>query len=118
MGKHCNVYCALAVKQKFLCVAQEHRVAAAVWETSVLLCVQEYKNSKEMLPKAAFQFGVKAADGRKAGNKLGKARENKLNTQLNKIQAILEKDGGDYKKAFSAPQELNEGGKVSKKRRI
>ncbi|KAK9916318.1 hypothetical protein WJX75_001184 [Coccomyxa subellipsoidea] len=79
---------------------------------------QEYKNSKEMLPKAAFQFGVKAADGRKTGNKLGKARDNKLNTQLNKIQAILEKDGGDYKKAFSAPEEASDGGKLSKKRRI
>ena len=71
-----------------------------------------------MLPKAAFQFGVKAADGRKTGNKLGKARDNKLNTQLNKIQAILEKDGGDYKKAFSAPEEASDGGKLSKKRRI
>ncbi|CAL8466768.1 g6304 [Coccomyxa elongata] len=80
---------------------------------------QEYKNSKEMLPKAAFQFGVKAADGRKAGNKLGKARDNKLNSQLNKIQAILEKDGGDYKKAFTASQlESSDGSKVSKKRRI
>ncbi len=81
--------------------------------------MQEYKNSKEMLPKAAFQFGVKAADGRKAGNKLGKARDNKLNSQLNKIQAILEKDGGDYKKAFTASQlESSDGSKVSKKRRI
>ncbi len=82
-------------------------------------CLQEHKNSKEMLPKAAFQFGLKAADGRKAGNKLGKAKDNKLNNQLNKIQAILEKDGGDYKKAFSAPAlEASDGGKLSKKRRI
>ncbi len=73
-----------------------------------------------MMPKAAFQFGVKAGDGRKMGNKLGKARDNKINNQLNKIQSILEKDIGDkYKAAFSAPApEAIESGKVSKKRRI
>ncbi|CAL5227428.1 g10390 [Coccomyxa viridis] len=79
---------------------------------------QEYKSNKEMMPKAAFQFGVKATDGRKMGNKLGKARDNKINTQLNKIQSMLEKDSGDkYKAAFAAPEAI-ESGKVSKKRRI
>jgi IK cytokine len=80
--------------------------------------VQEYKNSKEMLPKAAFQFGVKAGDGRKAGNKLGKARDNKINSQLHKIQAILEKDGKDYSKAFAGAAEGADAVKSSKKRRI
>ena len=72
------------------------------------------------MPKAAFQFGVKAADGRKAGNKLGKAREGKINSQLNKIQSILEKDGGDYSRAFTGNGGIDvaEGGKTSKKRRI
>ena len=80
--------------------------------------MQEYKSNKEMMPKAAYQFGVKASDGRKMGNKLGKARDNKINNQLNKIQSILEKDIGDkYKAAFSAP-EAAESSKVSKKRRI
>ena len=80
--------------------------------------VQEYKSNKEMMPKAAFQFGVKATDGRKMGNKLGKARDNKLNNQLNTIQSMLEKDSGDkYKAAFSA-SEPGESGKISKKRRI
>ena len=80
--------------------------------------MQEYKSNKEMMPKAAYQFGVKAGDGRKMGNKLGKARDNKINTQLNKIQSMLEKDSGDkYKAAFSAP-EAAESSKVSKKRRI
>jgi IK cytokine len=85
-------------------------------------CAQEYKNNKEMMPKAAFQFGMKAADGRKAGNKLGKAREGKINSQLSKIQSILEKDGGNYSKAFSAGGALDVGGegggKTAKKRRI
>ena len=74
-----------------------------------------------MLPKAAFQFGVKAGDGRKAGNKLGKAHDNKINSQLGKIQSILEKDGGDYSKAFSAGgggDVAHDGHKASKKRRI
>jgi IK cytokine len=53
-----------------------------------------------MMPKAAFQFGVKSADGRKAGKNLGKSHENKLNTDLNKIRTILEKKGGNYGKAF------------------
>jgi IK cytokine len=80
--------------------------------------MQEYKSNKEMMPKAAFQFGVKATDGRKMGNKLGKARDNKINSQLNKIQSMLEKDSGDkYKAAFSAPESV-EVGKISKKRRI
>ena len=81
---------------------------------------QEYKNNKEMLPKAAFQFGVKAGDGRKAGNKLGKAHDNKINSQLGKIQSILEKDGGDYSKAFTSGGgiDVGEGHKASKKRRI
>lgn len=87
--------------------------------TMLLFVLQEYKNSKEMMPKAAFQFGVKASDGRKTGNKLGKGRDNKLTSQLHKIQGILEKDGKDYSKAFTgAPEESADGSKLSKKRRI
>ena len=45
----------------------------------LLITLAGVQDNKEMMPKAAFQFGVKAADGRKAGNKLGKAREGKIN---------------------------------------
>lgn len=40
-----------------------------------------------MLPKAAFQFGVKAGDGRKSGKDLTRKQDNKLSGQLRKIQA-------------------------------
>ena len=54
---------------------------------SVCNCAQEYKQNKEMLPKAAFQFGVKAGDGRKSGKDLTRKQDNKLSGQLRKIQA-------------------------------
>lgn len=53
---------------------------------------QSYKNSKEAAPKAAFQFGLKRSDGRKAHKDLGKHQDGKINSQLNKIKGILEKD--------------------------
>eukprot|EP00897_Mesotaenium_endlicherianum_P005466 jgi/Mesen1/4948/ME000247S04235 len=56
-----------------------------------------YNESKEAMPKAAFQFGVKTADGRKT-RKSGKDKENKLNNELNKINQIL-----DRKKKEKAP---------------
>ena len=49
--------------------------------------MQEYKQNKEMLPKAAFQFGVKAGDGRKSGKDLTRKQDSKLSGQLRKIQA-------------------------------
>ncbi|KAL3154131.1 hypothetical protein ABBQ32_013660 [Trebouxia sp. C0010 RCD-2024] len=81
---------------------------------------QDYKSVKEANPKAAFQFGVKMTEGRKAHKDLGKNRDQKLSNQLGKIKNILEKDGGDYNKAFSgAPSQT--GGETpgaSKRRRI
>lgn len=53
---------------------------------------QEYKSVKEANPKAAFQFGVKMTEGRKAHKDLGKNRDQKLSNQLGKIKNILEKD--------------------------
>jgi IK cytokine len=63
---------------------------------------QSYKSSKEMMPKAAYQFGVKMADGRKGHRQLGgKAVEQKEQKQLKKIQGIFsEKHGKKYSKAF------------------
>lgn len=40
-----------------------------------------------MLPKAAFQFGIKAGDGRKSGKDLTRKQDNKLMGQLRQIQA-------------------------------
>ncbi len=49
---------------------------------------QAAKARQETLPKAAFQFGVKMADGRKSQSKLGKGKaDQKINTELQKIQA-------------------------------
>lgn len=66
------------------------------------LILQSYKASKEMTPKAAYQFGVKMADGRKGQRQLGgKAVEQKEQKQLKKIQGIFsEKHGKKYSKAF------------------
>lgn len=58
------------------------------------------KAKQETLPKAAFQFGQKMSDGRKAHNKLGKGKDNKLRNELTSIKDILEKKGGDYSAAF------------------
>lgn len=73
------------------------------------------------MPKAAFQFGVKMSDGRKAHNKLGKQVEQKEQQQLRKIQTIFKENHGDrYKKAFeddNVPEDAERKGR-SKKRRI
>ena len=53
-----------------------------------------YKNAKEAAPKAAFQFGLKNKDGRKAHKDLGKQNNAKINTQLGKIKGILEEKVG------------------------
>ena len=85
--------------------------------------MQKYKGSKEMMPKAAFQFGVKMSDGRKGHKQLGKAVEQKEQKQLRQIESMLKsKHGEDYSKAFSetkqAPREEGIRAGASKKRRI
>lgn len=88
------------------------------------MVVQAYKSSKEMMPKAAFQFGVKMGDGRKTGKGLAAAvanrKEQKLDTELHKIRDVLDKKGKDYGAAFDAPllSDVGSGGGPSKKRRI
>jgi IK cytokine len=53
----------------------------------------EYMSSKEALPKAAFQFGVKMNDGRKTrkGAKSEKNEKAQLDRQWQQIQAIMQK---------------------------
>ncbi|KAL0026471.1 hypothetical protein WJX77_001145 [Trebouxia sp. C0004] len=80
---------------------------------------QEYKGAKEANPKAAFQFGVKMSEGRKTHKDLGKNRDQKLSNQLGKIKNILEKDGGDYHKAFNGGSSAgSETPGAAKRRRI
>lgn len=61
---------------------------------------EKYKESKEAMPKAAYQFGVKMGDGRKSHKGLEKARDQKLDTQLNKIEKLLTDKGHDHHDAF------------------
>lgn len=73
---------------------------------------QAAKAKQETLPKAAFQFGQKMSDGRKAHNKLGKGKDNKLKNELSSIKDILEQKGGDYSAAFDDGSEgRRRGGK-------
>ena len=87
--------------------------------SDLLYDVQAYKGSKEAAPKAAFQFGVKVSGGRKAHKDLAaKGKEQKENTQLNKIQQILERDGGDFAAEFAAKPAEEAVPAFTKKRRI
>ncbi|CAG2102268.1 unnamed protein product, partial [Medioppia subpectinata] len=55
----------------------------------------DYMSHKEALPKAAFQYGVKMADGRKTRRVAGKKDEKiKLDRDLQKINAILARRKG------------------------
>jgi IK cytokine len=84
--------------------------------------LQAYKSNKEMMPKAAFQFGVKMSDGRKTGKGLatmGQRKEQKLETELHKIRDVLDRQGKSYGGAFDAPVlDVGPGAGPSKKRRI
>lgn len=63
----------------------------------------EYMANKEAMPKAAFQYGVKMADGRKTRRTGPKDEKAELDRQWQKIQRIIEKrkttdDGYEYKR--------------------
>ena len=48
--------------------------------------------SKEAMPKAAFQYGVKMNEGRKTRGKMGaKSEKAKFDKEWNKISAIIDK---------------------------
>jgi IK cytokine len=53
-----------------------------------------YNDQREATPKAAFQFGVKMADGRKT-RRTPKNKDQKLDADLNKINQILKKRAED-----------------------
>jgi IK cytokine len=62
-------------------------------------------NKKEALPKAAFQYGVKMADGRKTrriGAKTEKSERAELDREWQKIQSILHKRKGEPSSSKSA----------------
>lgn len=63
----------------------------------------EYMANKEAMPKAAFQYGVKMADGRKTRRTGPKDEKAELDRQWQKIQRIIEKrkntdDNFEYKR--------------------
>ena len=51
--------------------------------------------TKEAMPKAAFQYGMKMSDGRKTKGKIGAKNEKaKLDKEWNKISALRKSGGG------------------------
>lgn len=50
---------------------------------------QAHKSKQETLPKAAFQFGLKMADGRKTHKNLVGKANNKLKNELNSIKVRI-----------------------------
>eukprot|EP00898_Chlorokybus_atmophyticus_P006212 jgi/Chlat1/6592/Chrsp46S06088 len=75
----------------------------------------EYNETKEAMPKAAFQFGVKMADGRKTKKN---SKDQKLNNQMNRINQLIKakgKDRGDSGGGFGL-EEIGGDGKEQRKR--
>merc|ERR1712212_1305626 len=55
------------------------------WDFDTQEEYSDYMSSREAMPKAAFQYGMKMADGRKTRGKLGQKNEKaKLNNPFNK----------------------------------
>lgn len=65
------------------------------WDFDTQEEYSEYMNNKEALPKAAFQYGVKMADGRRT-RKFNKEKNDKaeLDREWQKIQNIIQKRKG------------------------
>ena len=70
----------------------------------------DYMGSKEALPKAAYQFGLKMSDGRKTRKQGGEKKKDgnaKLDRDLQKINAIINRrkeERGDKSKGGSDPE--------------
>eukprot|EP01024_Parvocaulis_polyphysoides_P017753 TRINITY_DN17837_c0_g1_i1.p1 TRINITY_DN17837_c0_g1~~TRINITY_DN17837_c0_g1_i1.p1 ORF type:complete len:145 (+),score=35.94 TRINITY_DN17837_c0_g1_i1:244-678(+) len=79
---------------------------------------QRYKLKKEATPKAAFQFGQKMGDGRVNQKNLEgqsqKKQNQKMKTELSKIEGIFKEKGYGIGNAFS---EDNAGDGFGKKRK-
>ncbi|XP_013099417.1 protein Red [Stomoxys calcitrans] len=77
------------------------------WDFDTQEEYSDYMSTKEALPKAAFQYGVKMQDGRKTRkNKTEKSEKAELDREWQKIQGIIQKrktkpssDEPDYKQA-------------------
>jgi len=66
------------------------------WDFDTQEEYSQYMNNKEALPKAAFQYGVKMADGRRTRTKnKDKNEKQQLDREWNKIQNIIHKRKGD-----------------------
>lgn len=72
---------------------------AGRWDFDTQEEYSDYMSTKEALPKAAFQYGVKMQDGRKTRkNKTEKSEKAELDREWQKIQSIMNKrknKGGD-----------------------
>ncbi|THD28082.1 IK cytokine down-regulator of HLA II [Fasciola hepatica] len=74
------------------------------WDFETQEEYSDYMSNKEALPKAAFQYGVKMADGRRTRRIGPKDEKAELDRQLQKIQSIIQKrkqlaeDGGPVSK--------------------
>lgn len=78
------------------------------WDFDTQEEYSEYMNSKEALPKAAFQYGVKMADGRRT-RKYHKEKNEKaeLDREWQKIQNIIQKrkiPGQGIERVFKKPK--------------
>ncbi|KAA0183777.1 IK cytokine down-regulator of HLA II [Fasciolopsis buskii] len=78
------------------------------WDFETQEEYSDYMSNKEALPKAAFQYGVKMADGRRTRRLGPKDEKAELDRQLQKIQSIIQK----------RKQLAEEGGPVSKNPRF
>ncbi|CAH8521946.1 unnamed protein product [Schistosoma intercalatum] len=61
------------------------------WDFETQEEYSDYMSNKEALPKAAFQYGVKMADGRRTRRIGPKDEKAELDRQLQKIQSIIQK---------------------------
>ena len=76
------------------------------WDFDTAEEYADYMSQKEALPKAAFQYGVKMAEGRKTRGRVGVKNEKaKLDKEWNKISSLMDKrkssggGGSDTKRA-------------------
>ena len=65
------------------------------WDFDTAEEYADYMSQKEALPKAAFQYGVKMAEGRKTRGRVGMKNEKaKLDKEWNKISSLMDKRKG------------------------
>ena len=69
------------------------------WDFDTAEEYSDYMNQKEALPKAAFQYGVKMADGRRSRKHKDKNEKAHLDREWQKIQNIIHKHEPESKRA-------------------